>query len=283
MRNLLCGVGIVSSAFLAFGRTWATRLSVDFIDDIVPDVISTNRSSLAWNDESLKELQDFLEEIIRYIQSEWRRLEKKARKGNIQEKFQVDTDEWRKSNQGNATITENIDKLLPLIDDPEQVPSGEMMKMFEIVHNLAPNHADFVLWSRLHPKITSNDYIRDNFFKGEYLIAAREAAQIYNEEVQRVSGRTEDGYALMEIVFGKENGKLIALTSKANENEENLETGQKYLSQGIMTGFKNPAVSHTSVTVGRSSGMFTDWNCLDIMSTISYLFDRLERRVSPPL
>jgi hypothetical protein len=28
----------------------------------VPDVISTNRSSLAWNDESLKELQDFLDE-----------------------------------------------------------------------------------------------------------------------------------------------------------------------------------------------------------------------------
>lgn len=267
-----------SSFFFQYLTGW---LEVDFIDDIVPDVISTNRSSLAWNDESIKELQDFLDEIIRYIQSEWRKLEKEARKEDIEEKFNVDTEEWRKSNENNPTITKNIDKLLPLIDDPEQVPSDEMLKMFEIVHDLAPNHADFVLWAGLHTKIKENDFIRQKFFEGSYLEAAREAAQIYNEEVQRVAGRTEDGYALMEIAFGKENGKLISLTNKANENEENLETGQKYLSQGVMTGFKNPAVSHTSVTAGRISGMFTDRNCLDILSTVSYLFDRLERRVNP--
>lgn len=267
-----------SSFFFQYLTGW---LEVNFIDDFVPDVISTNRSSLAWNDDNLSELKEFLDEIMRLIQSEWRRLEKENRKKDIREKFDVDTDAWKESNKDNKTITENINKLLPIIDDPEEVPRDEVMKMFEIVHNLAPDHADFVLWAGLHEKITTNDFIREKFFESSYLEAAREAAQIYNEAVQAVSGRIEDGYQLMEIAFGKENGKLISLTNRLNESEENLENGQKLLSQGIMVGFKNPAVSHASVTAGRTSGMFTDRNCLDILSTISYLFDRLERRINP--
>ncbi|MGV9001600.1 MAG: TIGR02391 family protein [Candidatus Saccharimonadaceae bacterium] len=267
-----------SSFFFQYLTGW---LEVDFIDEIVPDVISTNRSSLAWNDESLSELREFLEEVIRLIQVEWRKLEQEARKHNIKENFQVDTDEWRETNKGNRTITENIDKLLPLLDDPEKVPNDELMKMFEIVHNLAPSHADFVLWSGLHQKITNNSVIRQKYFEKNYLEAAREAVQIYNEEVQTISNRTEDGFDLMNMAFGPEAGKLIQLTPMANQNEKNLELGQRYLSQGLMLGFKNPAVSHTSITAGQRNQMFTDRNCLDILGTISYLFDRLEKRTNP--
>jgi uncharacterized protein (TIGR02391 family) len=267
-----------SSFFFQYLTGW---LEVDFIDDFVPDVISTNRSSLAWNDDNLAELKEFLDEIMKYIQGEWRRLEKENRKKDIKEKFDVDTDVWRESNRNNKTITDNIDKLLPILDDPEEIPDQEILKMFEIVHNLAPNHADFVLWNGLHDKITSNAVIKEKFFAGSYIEAAREAAQIYNEEVQSVSGRAEDGYDLMNIAFGPENGTIISLTNRANDSDKNLENGQKLLSQGIMTGFKNPGVSHSSITAARLSGVFTDRNCLDILSTISYLFDRLERRVSP--
>ncbi|HRF28262.1 MAG TPA: TIGR02391 family protein [Candidatus Saccharibacteria bacterium] len=267
-----------SGFFFQYLTGW---LEVDFIDDMVPDVISTNRSSLTWTDDNLSELKEFLDEIIRYIQSEWRRLIKDDRKKNIKDKFNVDTDDWRESNRNNKTITDNIDKLLPIIDEPEEMSNQELQKVFEIVHNLAPNHADFVLWNGLHKKITENDVIREKFFAGSYIEAAREAAQIYNEEVQRVSGRSEDGYDLMNIAFGPENGTIISLTNRANDSDKNLENGQKLLSQGIMTGFKNPGVSHSSITAARASGVFTDRNCLDILSTISYLFDRLERRVNP--
>lgn len=267
-----------SSFFFQYLTGW---LEVDFIDNFMPDVISTNRSSLAWNDDNLAELKEFLEEIIKLIQAEWRQFEKDNRKERINKKFDVDTNSWKESNKNNKTITDNINKLLPIIDDPEEIPEDEVMKMFEIVHNLAPNHADFVLWSGLHKKITDNDFIREKFIEGSYLEAAREAAQIYNEEVKSVASRTEDGYDLMNIAFGPENGTIISLTDRANESDKNLENGQKLLSQGIMVGFKNPAVSHSSVTAGRASGVFNDRNCLDILSTISYLFDRLERRKSP--
>lgn len=67
---------------------------------------------------------------------------------------------------------------------------------------------------------------------------AREAAQIYNEEVQLVSGYGEDGYLLMEKSYGKEPHKKIWVTTKVTENDKNIEEGQKLLSQGIMTGFR---------------------------------------------
>jgi uncharacterized protein (TIGR02391 family) len=267
-----------SSYFFQYLTGW---LEVDFIDDFTPDVISTNRSSLAWNDNHLAELKEFLEKIITFIHADWRKREQEGRKDSIKKKFNVDTNEWRESNKNNKTIRDSIDKLLPIIGDPEDIPETEIMKMFEIVHQLAPEHADFVLWTGLHDKITSNDFIRIKFFEGSYLEAAREAAQIYNEEVQSISGRTEDGSKLMEIAFGKEDNKLVALTNKSNDNEKNLEDGQKILSQGVMIGFKNPAVSHSSVTAGKALGLFTDRDCLDILSMISYLFSRLERRVSP--
>jgi len=267
-----------SSFFYQYLTGW---LEVDFIDDFVPDVISTNRSNLSWNDDNLAELKEYLDEVIRLIRIEWRKLEAEAAKKKVAEKFDVDPDAWRESNKNNQTITKNIDKLIPLLNEPEGIPQDELLKMFEIVHDLAPEHADFVLWSGLHEKITSNDFIREKFFAGNYLEAAREAAQIYNEAVQTVSSYVEDGYPLMEKSYGKEQHKKIWITDKSTPNEENIDEGQKLLSQGVMVGFKNPAVSHTSVTQGLSSGVFTDRNCLDILSTISYLYTRLEERKKP--
>ena len=85
----------------------------------------------------------------------------------------------------------------------------------------------------------------------------------------------------MELVFGKEKTRKIWITSKKDETDENIDEGQKWLSVGIMTGFKNPAVSHTSRTQAKVIKIFSDRNCLDILSIISYLFDRLENRKKP--
>lgn len=267
-----------SSFFFQYLTGW---LEVDFIDEFIPDVISTNRSSLAWNDDSLDELHEFLKNIVAYIQRDWRRLQKKKTIAKIQETINIDAIKWRESNSENPIITRNIDKLLPLLDDTERIPQDELIKIFDIVHDLAPEHADFVLWSGLHDKLTGNDFIKERFFEGNYLEATREAAQIYNEEVQSVSSYSDDGYPLMEKSFGKEPHKKIWITAKATPNEQNVEEGQKLLSQGIMTGFKNPAVSHSSVTNGQASGLFTGRNCLDILNTISYLYTRLEERTKP--
>lgn len=267
-----------SSFFFQYLTGW---LEIDFIDDFKPDVISTNRSNLAWDDPKLEELKKFLAEIISYVHKDWREQKSKRTNDKIKEKYDIDTTKWRETNKNNPVITKNIDRIKEILDDPEKVSEDEATDILGIAYSLAPEHANFVLWSGLHEKITTNRYIQEKFFEGKYLEATREAVQIYNEEVQTVSNYSEDGYDLMEKSFGKEQHKIVWLTKKSTPNEENIEEGQKLLSQGIMKGFKNPAVSHTSITLGSKKKEFSDRNCLDILSTISYLFDRLEKREKP--
>lgn len=267
-----------SGYFFQYLTGW---LEVDFIDDFIPDVISTNRSSLAWNDNNLLELREFLEEIIRYITKEWRKLKAAETKKEIKDKFDIDPDAWKESNKNNPVIKENIEKLLPKLKDPETLPSDQLMDIVEIVHNLAPEHADFMLWRNLNQTLKDNEIIKEKFFAGKYLEAAREAVQLYEAEVQTITGNDGIGQALMSEVFGADTGKAISVTDRANESKRNIEEGQKFLSMGIMTGFKNPAVSHTSITEDLRNGNFTNRDCLDILSTISYLYSRLENRTQP--
>jgi len=267
-----------SSYFFQYLTGW---LEIDFIDDLKPDVIATNRSSLNWNDENLESLGEFLEEIISYIHKEWRLLIKKRTTEKIKQKYYIDTTEWRETNKNNPTIIKNIDKVVQILDDPERIEEDEAVDILGIVHSLAPENADFVLWSGLHEKIRDNKIIRKEFFREDYLQAAKEAVQIYNDEVKNVSGEIINDRALMEFVFGKDKVRKIWITDKNDETDENIDEGHKWLSVGVMVGFKNPAVSHTSRTQADIIKYFSDRNCLDILSIISYLFDRLEKRKKP--
>ena len=269
-----------SSWFYQYLTGW---LEVDFIDEFVPDVISTNRTSLAWNDKNLAELKEFLEIIISLISNEWRKFKADDAVEKVKEKFNIDPVEWKRSNAGNPIIVESIDKLSKKLADPESIEEDELLDIVEIVYGLAPEHADFVLWRNLNQTLKENTVVRDKFFSGKYLEAAREAVQLYESEVQRVSGSQEYGQALMGEVFGADVAKLVSITDKSTESERNIDEGQKFLSMGVMTGFKNPAVSHTSLTEGLANGNFTDRDCLDILSTISYLYTRLENRKQPSL
>ncbi len=267
-----------SSHFYQYLTGW---LEIDFIDDLKPDVIATNRSSLNWNDENLEPLRDFLKIIINHIHEEWRILIKKRKEKRIKDSFGVDIPAWRETNKNNPTIIRNIDKLTKIFNDPEKISEDEAVDILGIIYNLAPENADYVLWSGLHEKIRENTIIKGKFFKEKYLEAAREAVQIYNEEVQQVSRSSEDGCSLIDLCFKKDGSALIHLTTKANESEQNIDLGHQFLSKGVIIGFRNPALGHTSLTKAQIIKVFSDRNCLDILSTISYLFDRLEKRESP--
>ncbi len=268
-----------SSHFYQYLTGW---LEVDFIDELKPDVIATNRSSLNWNDEKLEELNNFLNDVVKIIEKEWRTKKSQKRKDDLKDEYNIDFANWQETNEDNPTILKNLGKLVQILDDPEKIEGDDLDKVVKIVYNLAPEHANFVLWQGLHVKITETTIIKEKFFNKNYLEAAQEAVKIYNEEVQRISGRYDlSDKGLVSEVFGADANKLISLTNKANDNEKNLDEGQKYLSMGVMIGFKNPGASHTSITKLLKDGTFTDRNCLDILSTISYLFDRLERRIKP--
>jgi hypothetical protein len=70
-------------------------LEVDFIDEFDEDVISTDRQSLNWEHEKTKELQDYLQKIIRNVGSEWKDKRAQIKKEAISREKDLDIDEWQ--------------------------------------------------------------------------------------------------------------------------------------------------------------------------------------------
>lgn len=70
-------------------------LEVDFIDDFDEDVISTDRLSLNWENEKTKDLQGYLQLLIRKIGGEWRNKRSEAKKDLIKTSKNLDISEWQ--------------------------------------------------------------------------------------------------------------------------------------------------------------------------------------------
>ena len=74
-------------------------LEVDFIDEFDIDVISTDRHSLNWEHDKTRELQDYLQKIIKKIGGEWRHKRAEENRINIKKSKNIDIDEWQKNYQ----------------------------------------------------------------------------------------------------------------------------------------------------------------------------------------
>lgn len=70
-------------------------LEVDFIDEFEVDVISTDRHSLNWEHDKTKELQEYLQKIIKKVGSEWRSKRSDLKKDTIKEEQDLDITEWQ--------------------------------------------------------------------------------------------------------------------------------------------------------------------------------------------
>lgn len=70
-------------------------LEVDFIEDFDEDVISTDRHSLNWENDETKELQKYLQNVIRKIGNEWKKKRAEVKKTDIKNETTLDIDEWQ--------------------------------------------------------------------------------------------------------------------------------------------------------------------------------------------
>lgn len=72
-------------------------LEVDFIDEFDIDVISTDRQSLNWENDKTKELQNYIQTIIKKIGNEWRIKRGDSKKIAIKKEKLLDVEEWQNS------------------------------------------------------------------------------------------------------------------------------------------------------------------------------------------
>ena len=79
----------------SFGYAYLTGwLDVDFIDEWEPDVISTNRQSLNWDDDRCVELKQYLESVITFIYNDRRSNIEEEKKKCVKDKTGTDIDSW---------------------------------------------------------------------------------------------------------------------------------------------------------------------------------------------
>jgi hypothetical protein len=69
-------------------------LDISFIDKWDKDVISTNRRSLIWEDEDAAALKTYLNQLIRYIYNDQRKLREQSKKDVVKQITGLDVDKW---------------------------------------------------------------------------------------------------------------------------------------------------------------------------------------------
>ena len=150
--------------------------------------------------------------------------------------------------------------------------------MVKAVHALVPEYPKYH-WRHLHSSIKRVS--QEDYERFDYLRAAKEAVVEYENIVKTVSGISDKmGVDLMRKSFGSDcQNKPINITDCITDTQKNIEDGQQNFSVGVIAGFRNPT-SHEPKT-DLYPHIFSDEDCLDILSMVSYLFKKLDSRKKP--
>jgi len=255
-----------SSHFFSYTTGW---LDVDFVDNWDEDVISTNRQSINWETDKTGELKAFIRQCLSKIQQEWREKRKKKRTEEIKKKTQINFESWYEKLP--SEIQDKVESVINPIIERSELPEEEQIKIVERIHNLIPEYP-YYHWRHLHSeihKVSEEDYKNE-----DYLRAAQEAVKAYKDEVKNKSSLNESGeFQLMMKAFGKDKGALL-ITDNKTCSENDIEEGQRFLSAGVVTGFRNPTSHELKKLI--YPRIFDDKDCLDILSLVSYLFGKLD-------
>jgi len=264
-----------SSHFYSYLTGW---LEVDFIDDLEEDVIGTNRQSLNWSHPEMIKLRDYLQELLRWLERDWREKRAKVREEKITEATGVNIHDWY------GKLPEDIrDKVKPIIDaivkDAELsgFAGTQAVKNF---HEIVPEYPRYH-WRSLHPTVQSIS--KDYYVSRDYYTALFESAKRYVNEVKTKVGSTLIERNLLENVFSIQNPKLSVTdkfkkpdgTDFRDDTVSNINEGHRMLAIALWVAFRCP-IAHEEVCDLRDSGLFTERDCLDALSLLSHLFHRLD-------
>ena len=266
-----------SSNFYEYLTGW---LTVDFIDLIEEDVIATNRQSIDWEHPEMIKLRKFLSGIISQINIDWRKRRKEKKTKDLDETTGINTENWVK------TMPEDVKKSTEQILN---ILSGEdtferYTPVIKALHDIVPEYP-YYHWRHLHQKVQEKS--KEYYVNQNYYTAFIESVKKYTDEVKTKSGHNaQNDYNLMAAVFKEQGGilKVIGDYKKrdgkkfSDQTVNNVQSGQQHLSQGIIAGGRNP-VSHEEIEELRTSGLFSEKDCLDMLSLLSHLFKRLDKSI----
>ena len=268
------GVGESSHGYSYF-TGW---LNVDFVDELEEDVISTDRQSLNWDLPITIELRDNLQSLLRSIEKDWREKRKIEKRKRVSSRVNINVGDWY--NKLPDAIQPKVESIVNSVIEDSEFSDKKQSEVVGILHGLIPEYP-YYHWRHLHQNVqdaSQTDYEKKDFYR-----AFEETIKRYISEVRKKSGSVNSSDSgMMGEVFGK--GKVLKVASRYKKTDgstftpstiENIEEGQKFLSMGILSGARNP-VAHEEIIQLKDSKLFTEKDCLDVLSLLSHLFRRLD-------
>lgn len=259
-----------SSHFYQYLTGW---ISVDHIDKLEDDVISTNRQSLDWQRPEMSKLRDILSRVVSNVNTDWRKRRKTKKEEELVEITGIDTEQWMATMPGDVRAsTQQIIESLGGEDAFEKYTP-----VIQALHALIPAYP-LLHWRHLHAEL--QERVRPYYENRQYGDAANQSVLIYCEVIRQLTGRVEDGNDLVNRVFGKkpflETRSIpeVQLNTLSTESDRDIQEGQSHLSRGVVTGFRNP-ITHAPIDSSVPS-VFSELDCLNILSLVSYLLTRLD-------
>lgn len=255
-----------SSHFYQYLTGW---ISVDFIDLIGDDVISTNRQSIDWEHPEMVQLRNFLSGIISQVNADWRVKRKEKKDKDLVDKTGIDTVAWV------GTLPLDIQKHTKLIID--SLGGEDALEKFtpviKALHEIIPDYP-LLHWRHLHDNL--RDRVKVYYQNGQFGEAASQGVQIFCEIIRKLTGLETDGHALVSGVFSVKPDKPphVQLNDLSTESKRNIQEGQGHLSRGVVTGFRNP-IMHGPIDANVPA-VFSEVDCLNVLSLVSYLVTRLD-------
>lgn len=262
-----------SSHFFQYLTGW---IKADFIDLVDEDVIATNRQSVNWDHPEMAEFKEFLSDMIMDVGRRWREKRSKRKDKDFQESTGIDKEKWLSTLP--KEIKSSVEKIVETMSQDEEV-SNTYAPVIQALHDLVPEYP-LLHWRHLHEKLKSK--VEGYYQNQQYGHAADQGAKIYASVIRELTGKDIDGTELANM-FGYQLDKEtkgiakfpnISISQLKTLSERNMQDGQLHLTKGLMHGFRNP-INHAPVDEVVPS-VFSELDCLNVLSLVSYLVARLD-------
>ncbi|WP_077653773.1 TIGR02391 family protein, partial [Salinivibrio kushneri] len=257
-----------SSHFFQYLTGW---IVADFIDELDEDVISTNRKSINWENPDMEKLRSFLSGIVSQVAQEWRKERKELKDNKFHEKTGIDKQKWLSSMS--SDVKKPVKKIVDTMTEDEEV-SATYLPVIEALYEIVPEYPD-LHWRHLHKSI--KDRIKSYYTNNQFAEAADQGTKIYAQVLRDMTGSKDDGAKIASVFSVKEDKAKIRITDISTNTGYSVQQGQEHMTRGVMMGFRNPMCHEPLDEL--VPGKFSQLDCLNVLSLISYLLTRLDHAV----
>lgn len=254
-----------SSHFFQYLTGW---IKADFIDLLDEDVISTNRQSVNWDHPEMLEFRLFLSQLIAKVNLSWRKKRSDKKDKDFTVSTGIDKQKWYATLP--KDIKDSVEKIVDTMSNDEGV-SASYEPVIQALHSIVPEYPH-LHWRHLNKDLQVR--VESYYKNGQYGEAADQGAKIYCDHIRSLTSLVSDGTDLTGAVFGGK-APVIVVSNQGTETGRNIQAGQEALSRGLIVGFRNP-VSHAPIDA-LVPKIFSELDCLNILSLVSYLMTRLEK------